>query len=210
MASDNPNATVRLFVAIPVPKPVRDELIRATQELRRLDERNRVRWTPPKQFHLTLKFLGEVAVARVEALKAGLSEVVTVNPGLNLRVCGLGVFPNASQPRVLWAAVHESTGGLVELQRRIEDALLSLTPEIRAEPFVGHVTLGRIKIFRAAEMKNLQTATAEMPERDFGTWRADAVELIRSELAAEGARHTPMAAFRLPGPPLNDSACGGP
>jgi 2'-5' RNA ligase len=68
MASDNPNATVRLFVAISVPKPVRDELIRATQELRRLDERNRVRWTPPKQFHLTLKFPGEVAVARVEAL----------------------------------------------------------------------------------------------------------------------------------------------
>jgi 2'-5' RNA ligase len=55
-------------VAISVPKPVRDELIRATQELRRLDERNRVRWTPPKQFHLTLKFPGEVAVARVEAL----------------------------------------------------------------------------------------------------------------------------------------------
>ena len=58
----------RLFVALTAPEPVRGEVEKAQAELRRCVPRARVTWTRREQFHLTLKFLGNVAGERVGQL----------------------------------------------------------------------------------------------------------------------------------------------
>jgi hypothetical protein len=45
MVSDSSTAPLRLFIAIPIPKPVRDEIIRVQQELQPLVPRAVARWT---------------------------------------------------------------------------------------------------------------------------------------------------------------------
>src|ERR1700742_2744319 len=69
------SAAMRLFIAMGLPTEVRRELARAREILgRRLGPRA-MRWTPVNQLHLTLKFLGDVPAARVEALKESVREV---------------------------------------------------------------------------------------------------------------------------------------
>ena len=59
---------LRLFVAIPVPEEARTEMARVQDDLRRFAEANDIRWVDPAQFHLTLKFLGDVVAENVITL----------------------------------------------------------------------------------------------------------------------------------------------
>ncbi|MBI5386687.1 MAG: RNA 2',3'-cyclic phosphodiesterase [Verrucomicrobia bacterium] len=67
----------RLFIALPVPEPVKDEIRRLQQELRRLAPGDGVRWVRSEQIHLTLVFLGKVDPARRDALVAATREAVS-------------------------------------------------------------------------------------------------------------------------------------
>ena len=58
----------RVFIALPIPGPVKDEIVRVQDELRNLLPRRCVRFTKREQFHLTLRFLGNVKSQRVEGL----------------------------------------------------------------------------------------------------------------------------------------------
>jgi 2'-5' RNA ligase len=51
---------LRLFVAIQISDEVRMKMARVQNELRPLAAPDDVRWMKPEQFHLTLKFLGNV------------------------------------------------------------------------------------------------------------------------------------------------------
>ena len=73
-----------------------------------------------------------------------------------------------------------------------EESARPFTLQEPDEAFAGHVTLGRFKGLRRAEADRLARLAAGMAGRFFGEWRADEVELIRSELSPRGARHMLM------------------
>jgi 2'-5' RNA ligase len=195
MTAQNPNPCLRLFVAIPIPEAVRNEIAPVQDELKRLAPAHTVRWVKPEQFHLTLKFLGDVSVEEVKALQQAVESVCAARPALALRARGLGFFPNARLPRVIWAGIQDDAGKLAELHAQVDAAtrMFGIAPE--ATNFSGHTTLGRFKKFPRREMENFLRRVEAMRERDFGSWTAGAVELVRSELAPDGARHTVLASF---------------
>jgi RNA 2',3'-cyclic 3'-phosphodiesterase len=84
---------MRLFIALTLPETVIDSVAKAQAELRRALPIGCVRWTSREQFHLTLRFLGDVEAERVEALKAALSRACESLPALQLRAEGIGFFP---------------------------------------------------------------------------------------------------------------------
>ncbi len=117
MADDNTTEKLRLFVAIPMPDTVRNAISGVQQELQRLVSHDAIRWTKPGQFHLTLRFLGDVPGARVAALQEAVNAVCAGKPALSLRAQGVGFFPNARSPRVIWAGVNDRegrSGGIAE------------------------------------------------------------------------------------------------
>jgi 2'-5' RNA ligase len=197
MTLGNPDEWLRLFVAIPVPEPVRDEIAVAQRELQSLAPRGVVRWTKPEQMHLTLKFLGGVPADRFEDLKESVQKVCAGRPSLRLRAKGIGFFPNARSPRVIWAGVGDEEERLADLQREIESAVRPFAAEPGAENFVGHLTLGRFKDARRREIEQLVNLAQAMGDRRFGEWMAREIEIVRSELFPAGARHTLLAAFPL-------------
>jgi RNA 2',3'-cyclic 3'-phosphodiesterase len=197
MTAKNPNERVRLFVAIPVPEPVRMEMIRVQHELEPLAPRGAVRWSRSDQFHLTLKFLGGVMIERLAALQESVQTVCSACPVLALRAQGVGFFPNARSPRVIWAGVHDRNGQLEKLQKKIEDAVRPFSDEPGGTNFAGHLTLGRFKKFIRHEIEPLTARAQEMNDRLFGQWMAEAIEFIRSDLSPAGARHTLLARFCL-------------
>jgi 2'-5' RNA ligase len=197
MASDSSIAPLRLFVAISIPEPVRDEIIRVQQELQPLVPRDMVRWARSDQFHLTLRFLGDVPADGVEELKKSAGAVCRNARSLSLRAEGVGFFPNPRSPRVIWVGINDREGRLVDLQRQIEVAVGPFSPEPGEKNFTGHVTLGRLKNPRPADTRDLAVRAQSLEKRLFGEWTAPEIEIIRSELSPAGARYTLFAALRL-------------
>jgi len=197
MTTDDAAPFLRLFLALAVPPEVRQEIGRAQGRLQRHSPPGAIRWTRPDQFHLTLQFLGDVPAAQVAAVETSLAPICATFPSLRLSALGLGFFPSSHQPRVIWAGARDSLGQLSELHRHIAHALRWLAPAERAEPFTGHITLGRFKPGHHAAIPKLLALATGLRDRHFGDWEAGAVEIVRSTLTSTGAEHTTLAVFPL-------------
>ena len=192
-----PNPTLRLFIAVPIPEPIRAAVLRAQAELRAAVAEKSLRWTRAGQFHVTLRFLGNVDDRRVDALTAAVGRACDGFGALQLRAAGIGMFPNPRRPRVVWVGVAEQRERLAMLQRVIETASAEFTNEKPEQTFTGHVTLGRCQACGRKEIVRLVALTREMEKRVFGEWTASGIEIVRSELGPRGSRHTTLAAVPL-------------
>lgn len=197
MTTDHPAAFLRLFIAIAVPPDVRQEIGRAQGQLRRSAPPGAIRWTRPEQFHVTLKFLGDVPSTQAAPLEAAVARVCAGVNVLRLSAHGVGFFPSAQKPRVVWAGVGDAGGRLAELHRRVDEAVRPFAPAERLERFTGHITLGRFKPGHHAGIPNLLERATVLQPRHFGDWLAGEVEIVRSDLTSAGATHTPLALCRL-------------
>ena len=94
---------VRAFVAIELPEAVSDALGALAGRLRK--SRVRASWVQPGNIHLTLRFCGDVAVPDAESLGRFLADRYAGREPFPLEVKGVGCFPNARRPKVVWAGV---------------------------------------------------------------------------------------------------------
>ena len=93
--------TFRAFIAIDLPESVKSFLSEAQEALKL--HRFRVKWVRPQNIHLTLKFLGNTATADTDKIVAAMTQAAKNCPVMSLAAKGIGVFPNAKRPRVIWA-----------------------------------------------------------------------------------------------------------
>jgi 2'-5' RNA ligase len=143
MPDATPSALLRLFIALPVPAKKREVIARAQGQLKRAAPPGLIRWTRAEQFHLTLKFLGDIPATQVEALKVAVDEVCAGFSPMILSAGGIGFFPDERKPRVLWAGAADAGEQLAEVHRRIHAAVRPFAPADRSERFAAHITLGR-------------------------------------------------------------------
>ncbi|MFM7135502.1 MAG: RNA 2',3'-cyclic phosphodiesterase, partial [Planctomycetota bacterium] len=134
---------LRLFVAVPLPPVV---LTQAAAIIARLAERSgRVRWSDPRRLHLTLAFLGDaVSEGRVPAIAAAIDEACRGIPPLVVGCGGLGRFPAAGRPRVVWLGVADGAADLIRLHEAVAQRLEPLGFQREARGWLPHVTLGRL------------------------------------------------------------------
>src|SRR5271155_2571806 len=97
------------------------------------------RWLDPGNFHLTLRFIGEIAEDVAADVDAALARLKARR--FTLQLAGTGVF-GSNRPHSLWVGV-ERHPDLVGLRDKIEQTLIriGLAPEQRR--FAPHVTLAR-------------------------------------------------------------------
>jgi 2'-5' RNA ligase len=187
---------VRLFVALEIPSAVRDNLAAFIKEMSLLSEQLEqrwVRWVRPENLHVTLKFIGEVADAKLDGIRAALAMVRADGP-LDLRVRGMGFFPDEERTTVAWTGLV-ATPGLPALAEAIDGAVA--TQGIRKEnrPFVAHLTLARFA--PPGIQRGLLAAINKNRERAFGSFQATEFHLIESKLKPSGAEYTSLATFPL-------------
>src|ERR1051326_7978016 len=181
---------LRLFVAIHVPEAVKEKLREVQRELQKLLAKASVRWTPPEQIHLTLRFFGTVPIEDLPQLQTALANAcVRIRP-LELRACGLGAFPPKRAPPVLWAGVQDSTNQLLPLQKSIETATAQFGEKPEPRDFSAHLTLARIKEIHRAEEKALREFLPAQTNRLCGEWSVTKIELLQSHLGPSGAKHS--------------------
>jgi 2'-5' RNA ligase len=184
-SSPPPPATERLFVALPLPEPVRATLAALATPL------PGVAWTRPAQLHLTLRFLGDVPVDKLPVITERLAAIRVAAFVLPLE--DLGTFPPNRPPRVAWLGIGSGHPRLFQLRQRLDDALLAAGLTLDLRTFHPHVTLARCPAHAPGLAAWLHT------HRDFAapSFRVEAFDLCASELRPDGAIHTRKQRFPL-------------
>jgi len=176
-------------VAILLEDAVRGELAAAIERLRPVSRD--VGWVNPGNLHLTVKFLGNVVQDRIDAIVSALTGAVEGLGAFDAAIRGLGAFPSLTRPRVIWAGVAEGAGAMVEVARRVDEALVAVGFAREARPFSPHTTLGRVR--RPGPNPALASALRAQEASEFGRIHVGGVRLMRSELSPRGARYTELA-----------------
>jgi 2'-5' RNA ligase len=133
---------MRLFIAVPITHPAREEILSLLGRLR--EGGWPVRWVHDEGLHMTLKFFGEVASERLDVIQEALRFAAAGAGALSLRLSDLGAFPSRARPRVLWVGV-DAPASLELLQDRLERGFEAIGFPPEGAPFQPHVTLGRVK-----------------------------------------------------------------
>ena len=180
---------MRLFVALEIPSTVRENLATLLISMRAIAKEPR--WVRAENLHVTLKFLGEVAESKINAVRSALGEIRSDKP-VSLEFCGLGFFPNEKHPRVLWAGM-EAQPNLKTLAGDIERALEKLGVPREKREFSPHLTLARFERPRLPEA--LRKLIDDNEQRGFGSLRTNEFHLIQSRLKPAGAEYTTVATF---------------
>jgi len=166
---------MRLFVAVRPP----DEVLDALEGLRR-PEGTPARWTTREQWHVTLRFLGNVddPAPIIEALRSVERSLSPVDVVLGPRAGILG-----------HQVVYLPVAGLDALAAPVIDATRSFGEPPQSRRFKGHLTLARTK-----------GGVVDRSSLDLeASWTVDHLELIRSHLGRGPATYETLAAFTLGG-----------
>jgi 2'-5' RNA ligase len=187
-------AAIRTFIAIKLDEALHRRLARLQDELKPAVPHGSVRWVAPENIHLTLKFLGDVEPARIEAIAAAMRAAAAGAQPCSFEVAGLGCFPNTRRPNVIWVGLSETSGALAALQAAIETELsrLGFPPEARG--FSPHLTLGRVRReSRPADIQEIGRLVEAKKIGSLGRQTVSSVTLFESDLRPEGAVYTALA-----------------
>jgi 2'-5' RNA ligase len=188
---------MRLFIALDIDEAIQqrlDDYIRTLQP--RLPG---VRFVRSSNYHITLKFLGEVASPL--AVRERLRELRST--AFDIAVRGVGFFPNAHAPRVFWAGIQSAHVG--ELARAVDQALGALGFRSESE-FHPHLTLARngsgrprpVRGERAPDaFAQLCKIVASSTAPEFGTMTAREFFLYESRLSPSGPSYIKLESFTL-------------
>lgn len=134
-------ATVRAFLAFELPEEVRAHLKSVRDEVRSVLPP--ARWTRPGGWHLTLKFLGETELVRLEELSTELGPRLAGHGPVKIELVGGGFFPSKKRPRVAW--IGGTARGADAVAREVEAAAVQAGFAAERRPWSVHVTMARIK-----------------------------------------------------------------
>jgi 2'-5' RNA ligase len=174
----------RLFVALSIP----DDIAAGLQRLQ--SGVPGARWSRREQFHLTLRFIGEVDGRDATAIDDALS-LISVAP-FPLELHGAGTF-GGRDPRELWAGVRANEA-LMHLQRKIETAIQRIGLAADSRKFTPHVTLARLKAAPRGRVMDYLTDHALYASPPF---EVREFLLYSSTLTSEGSIYTPEREYAL-------------
>ena len=190
---------VRSFIAIELPDELKVGLAELEAQLKQ-GKPPSVKWVDPSSIHLTLKFLGNIAVDRISAITRAMEEATRELSPFQLKVTGLGVFPNLKRVQVIWVGIGGEVDKLGQLQQRIESSLASLGFTAETRRFTPHLTLARLRD-RASpdERHRFGQLIASTKFEAVYTIKVDALNLMRSQLTREGAIYSRLSSVGLRG-----------
>ena len=187
--------TFRAFIAIDLPESIRSFLSEAQEALKLYGFR--VKWVRPQNIHLTLKFLGNTAIADTGKIAAAMALAARNCPVVSLAAKGVGVFPDVRRPRVIWAGLDGQLEVLANLQQTLDAHLADLGFPGETRAFKSHLTLGRVKGKIASD--RMIAAIDKLKEFESESFETHQIILFKSELRPSGAVYTKVQRIAFQG-----------
>ncbi|TVR00798.1 MAG: RNA 2',3'-cyclic phosphodiesterase [Desulfovibrionales bacterium] len=209
---------MRCFIGLPLPESYQQllaQFIQTWQPKLAAASAGGVSWTRPGNWHLTLKFLGELSEEQVTRLGDDLFQATSISGAGEVLVVqgrGGGFFPDLRRPRILWVGLGKGAREVGHLAFRVENSCASMGFARDQRPFLAHLTVARIK--RSAKTRGtLQPHACEnirhqpdwievLQALDSISWPEiviDRMVLWESRLTPEGPIYRPLKEWSLTG-----------
>ena len=181
-------AVIRCFVAVEIPESIQ-ALMRPVQTHLQSQIR-KASWTKPGNFHLTLKFLGDVRPEAINDISEAIQCVTDTHSPFSITFGGIGAFPNLARPRVIWMGIKQGASTVSRLAKAVnlELAHLGFSTDNRFHP---HLTLARLRT--AMNLEPLKNILRKYDTIDGGSMRVNEIALMQSQLHPNGAIYTPLS-----------------
>lgn len=185
---------MRAFFGIPIQNQLRGTILETAEHLRS-QTRMRASWVPQQNYHITLRFLGdidpELSVDLDDLCRAVCKELEPFECIMDR----VGAFPSADRARVVWVG-GEAPPSFRRLSQALSDGLVDLGfPEARKESWV-HVTLARIKDRPDPALPGLISELNPIAPMKM---TVDHIALMESTLTPQGAEYSPLFTTKLEG-----------
>ncbi|MCL2679083.1 MAG: RNA 2',3'-cyclic phosphodiesterase [Dehalococcoidia bacterium] len=174
--------TARLFIVAELPTAAMEELAKLQAQLKKASANRAARWVSPDNIHLTISFLDEVVLSRIDSVKNAIRLTAGEFSFIDLTLKGIGAFPNFLQPRVLWAGLGGDITKLAALQKHLEARLSQAGFISEKRAFRPHLTLARLHNESIPNDKRRLEASAGKATFTAQTFSVTSISLMQSRL----------------------------
>ncbi len=162
------------------------------------------RWVDPENYHMTLRFIGEVNRHTAADIDGTLQRIDAAP--FELVLSGLGTFGQGRKTRALWTGAQPSTG-LVHLQNKIESAVVRAGQPPETRKFVPLTTIAR---FREAHPDRIQSFVERNGLFQAGPVIADRFILFESHMGKGDSHYEALSDYPLFPAPASAGSRGEP
>jgi len=197
---------MRTFIAIEIPSTIHSQICQHQQALDAIlaadHHGNSIRWTPPANVHITLRFLGATTAHQCQAIQRSLTAISATQQPFRLSIGKLGCFPNRQTPNVVWLGIDDADNALLPLQQQVEQAaqIAGYAPETKF--FTPHITIGRLRrTSTRPQSKRIGQSLARQWDIDVpqpqppASFVVNQLVHMQSQLQPAGAVYTPLQMF---------------
>jgi 2'-5' RNA ligase len=183
---------IRCFVAIEISQRVQG-LLEPIQACLRSEIR-KASWTKVGNFHLTLKFLGDIHPETIDGVSEVIQNVADAQAPFSIKLGGIGAFPNLIRPRVLWVGIKQGALTVSHLAKAVNLQLkhLGFPTDNRFHP---HLTLARLRT--PMNLEPLQNVLRQYDTIDGAVVSVNEITLMQSQLHPNGAIYMPLNLCRF-------------
>lgn len=194
MPPSSDDRLIRAFVAVRVDGEAASELARLQSSLAMRIPEGSLRLVDPRDFHLTLRFFGDLEEGEAQRVGERLSRLPESGRFV-LRLGPLGVLPNARSARVVYGSVLEAER-LASLAREIVLATRGIGHDEPARPFKAHATVARVRDPRRDGVL-VGRAVRRTPAPKPVGWTVERVELMATDPLPGGPRYRTVLSLPL-------------
>lgn len=150
-----------------------------------------VKIVEPENIHITLHFLGNISAEAVGKIYAEMTKIQF--SAFDVKICGLGAFPNVNYPRVVWAGIISGVTELKSVFDQLEPKLQGLGFHSEARGLSPHLTIARVRSGRNKE--SLADLIRTNGNYEFGKTSAECLRLKKSQLTPKGPIYSTLKEF---------------
>jgi 2'-5' RNA ligase len=189
---------LRTFIGI-FPPPEIQRTIAAIQSSFKVDN-SLVRWESQNKFHITVKFLGDVAEKQLGQLQSVLDAAAGTIPPFEITLLSVGCFPSVHSPKIVWiGSPPDDNPDIVRCFGAVEDACAEVGFKKNERAFHPHITLGRVKGLRPRRGKISGNLIKTIENTTFEPLIFPCTELLimKSDLSPSGSTYSKQRTISL-------------
>lgn len=182
---------VRSFLAIEIESNLKPLITNLIKEFKKTD--TNIKYVSTENIHLTLKFFGDVSEDMLKRIEIATNKVIKNFKQFNIRLEGLGTFPNSNHIKVIWVGINESSD--LELLKQKLDTEFNKLGFKKEKNYISHLTIGRMK--NPKNKKQVQKVLKENNEVFIGEMKVKNLHLKKSSLTSKGPIYEDLKVFNL-------------
>lgn len=181
------NDLVRAFLSIDIENQLLLSNVEQIQQ--RLDqEAAKMKLVAINNIHFTLRFFGDTPVDKINQIREHLEKIV-VEP-FDIRIAGVGAFPNKRRPRIIWIGVTEKGQQVRELKLEIDSLLKDVGYQAEKRKYTPHATIARVR--HVKDTKKIVDNLDELANELIGTMSVSGFTMMKSTLTPTGPIYDTM------------------